>query len=350
MYTTIHSALLMWYDQHRRVLPWRAPSGGVPNPYHVYLSEVMLQQTTVATVCGYFNQFIAKWPTVSDLAAASLDEILVAWQGLGYYRRARHLHETVRKVAALPEWPQTVAALKQLPGVGDYTAAAVAAIAFNQPTVPVDGNVMRVMARLEGLTGTMPTLKKGVIKRVQPFAELGRAGDFAQALMDLGATICRPQNPTCVQCPLRQNCYAYAHHAQAMLPTRAAKAAKPTRYGAAFVMANPQGEILLRRRPHTGLLAGMIEVPGTEWTEGPIRLPSFAQQWLPLTPSVHHTFTHFHLHLTVYYRCLADYVPKEGEFWAAPTQFPRYALPTVMKKVLAATRRVWYSHNNGENI
>ncbi len=350
LFAKIHGLLLDWYSCQGRTLPWRAKMGQTPNPYHVYLSEVMLQQTTVTTVIPYFNRFIERWPTLFDLAKAPLHDILVAWQGLGYYRRAHHLYQAAQQLAALPEWPGTVSALRQLAGVGEYTAAAVAAIAFQQPVVPVDGNIVRVMARLFGLASPPPLLKHQVQQQAQQFAMLPQPGHFAQALMDLGARVCRPHAPLCNHCPLQSLCQAYTQGTQTLWPTRAPKIPKPHRYGAAFIIMNPRGEILLRRRPNTGLLAGLMEVPGTEWSETPPSLPDFAQSWTVLSPSVRHTFSHFHLHLTLYQGGLSPFPSNQGEFWVKPLDLCDYPMPAVMKKVLAASEPLWYSLNNGENI
>jgi A/G-specific adenine glycosylase len=292
----------------------------------------MLQQTTVATVKGYFHRLIEKWPQLADMAKASLDEVLVVWQGLGYYSRARNLHKTVQQLDQQGFFPQTVQELKQLPGVGEYTAAAVAAIAFNQPVIPVDGNVIRVTARVFGLEEPMPQLKKAVIQRAHLLTSPERAGDFAQALMDLGATVCRPVQPLCEGCPLQSFCQAYAKGLQNHLPTKTPKAFKPTRYGAVFMITNDQGEILFRKRADQGLLAGMVELPGTEWTEEQVALPDFAKNWQRKPKTVKHTFTHFHLELTVYQNKEED-SPVKG-FWVNLENLGQYPVPTVIKKVL----------------
>jgi len=321
--------MLRWYDQHARTLPWRALKGQQQNPYYVLLSEVMLQQTTVATVKAYFERFIDQWPTLNAMAQASLDEILVAWQGLGYYSRARNLHKALRQLSEQQSFPQAPDDLKKLSGVGDYTANAVAAIAFNQPVVPVDGNVIRVLARVFGLTQPLPMLKKTVSEKALLLADSDRPGDFAQSLMDLGSLVCRPQQPRCEICPVASMCVGYKAGLQQTLPVKAVKLPKPTRYGIAFLNVNEHRQIWLRRRPEKGLLGGMIEVPGTEWTEVPIEPLSGRLQ----RGVVKHTFTHFHLRLTVYE---TNETPQETEgFWADTNALERYALPTVMKKVLA---------------
>ncbi|RZI47157.1 A/G-specific adenine glycosylase [Candidatus Finniella inopinata] len=328
--------LLHWYDSNRRTLPWRALKGQKPNPYHVLLSEIMLQQTTVATVIAYFERFIGQWPTLEAMAKASLDDVLVAWQGLGYYSRARNLHKALGQLADLPSFPQTPDDLRKLPGVGDYTAKAIASIAFDQPVVPVDGNVIRVVARVFGLTQALPMLKKTVAEKALLLAADDRPGDFAQSLMDLGSMICRPQQPRCDRCPLRSLCKGYEDSLQHTLPIKAVKPPKPTRYGCAFLTMNKQGQIWLRRRPEKGLLGGMIEVPGTAWAEQPTELVHDGL-WRGI---VKHTFTHFHLNLSVY-ETTKD--PEEilgfpTGFWADTKALDQQALPTVMKKVLAFLR------------
>lgn len=241
--------LLKWYDIHGRDLPWRTKGNIKPNPYHVWLSEVMLQQTTVATVTNYFYRFIHRWPTLNDLALASLDDILVAWQGLGYYSRARNLYKAAQHFQNLKGLPQSITDLKKLPGVGDYTAAALAAIIYGDEVVPVDGNVIRVLARVFALQQPLPLLKKAIFEKTRLLEKGERPGDFAQALMDLGAIICRSKNPMCEQCPLKVLCQAYAKGWQKKLPVPALKKPKPVRYGAVFLIQNEKREIRLRYRP-----------------------------------------------------------------------------------------------------
>ncbi|MFZ3235523.1 MAG: A/G-specific adenine glycosylase, partial [Stellaceae bacterium] len=257
--------LLVWYDRHRRDLPWRAPPGRLSDPYRVWLSEIMLQQTVVATVRPYFERFVMRWPDVAALAAASLDDILQEWQGLGYYARARNLHACARVVAGRhgSVFPPEPAALRALPGVGGYTAAAIAAIAFDQPVAAVDGNVERVVARLYAVAEPIATARPRLNALAAALVPDRRAGDFAQAMMDLGATICTPQRPRCVLCPWRRACAAAARGVAEDLPARAAKQPRPQRYGVAFWLTRPDGAVLLRRRPEKGLLGGMIEIPST---------------------------------------------------------------------------------------
>lgn len=334
--------LLTWYDRHRRAMPWRAPPGQAAEPYHVWLSEIMLQQTTVATVGPYFERFLSRWPTVADLAAADLDEVLHGWQGLGYYARARNLHKCANVVANElgGVFPETEAGLLKLPGIGPYTAAAIAAIAFDRRATVVDGNVERVMARLfavqEPLPGSKETLRAHAIS-VTPDA---RFGDYAQATMDLGATICSPTKPACTICPLTGLCAARRLGIAEELPKKTPKAQRPTRRGVAFWIVAPDGSVLLRRRVESGLLGGMMEVPSTDWvpdgawtTAEAIKQAPLQADWQEVTGMVRHTFTHFHLELTVLAARVDDTSGLDG-VWCAPGKFSAYALPTVMKKVV----------------
>jgi A/G-specific adenine glycosylase len=332
--------LLTWYDRHRRNLPWRAPPGQRPDPYRVWLSEIMLQQTTVATVGPYFDRFVARWPDVSSLAAASLDEVLHLWQGLGYYARARNLHACARAVAAHHggQFPDTVEALRGLPGVGEYTAAAIGAIAFDRPEAAVDGNVERVVARLFAVRDAMPAAKTRLRALAKSLVPVERAGDFAQAMMDLGATICTPRRPRCVLCPWRTNCAAAALGIAEDLPARAEKPERPLRFGVVFWLSRPDGAILLRRRPDRGLLGGMIELPTTDWREEPwteaaaIAVAPAAADWIALPGTVLHGFTHFRLELAL--MAGTSLAPVDG-IWAKPAEFGEYAFPTLTKKLVS---------------
>jgi A/G-specific adenine glycosylase len=330
------AALLAWYDRHRRRLPWRAAPGARPDPYRVWLSEIMLQQTTAATVGPYFDRFVARWPDVSALAAASLDEVLQEWQGLGYYARARNLHACARAVAGRcgGTFPDEKPALRTLPGVGEYTAAAIAAIGFDRREAAVDGNAERVMARLYGIAEPLPTAKPRLRAMTAGLVPERRAGDFAQALMDLGATICTPKKPRCVLCPWRRSCVAAAQGVAADLPASAAKPERPQRYGVAFWLTRGDGAILLRRRPERGLLGGMEEIPSTPWRAEPwsrdeaIRAAPAPVPWSALPGTVRHGFTHFRLELAI----LAGRGDADG-IWARPDRLAEHALPTLMKKV-----------------
>lgn len=338
--------LLGWYDRHRRVMPWRALPGQLPDPYHVWLSEIMLQQTTVATVGPYFERFLVLWPTVAALAAADLDDVLHAWQGLGYYARARNLHKCAKVVAGElgGVFPDREADLLKLPGIGPYTAAAIAAIAFGRKATVVDGNVERVMARLFAVHDPLPGAKETLHAHAATLTPDARCGDYAQAVMDLGATICSPKNPACGICPFNDACAARRLGIAADLPKKSPKAERPTRRGVAFWIVAPDGSVLLRRRVESGLLGGMMEVPSTEWVPDGVWTTAealkYAPQgisvtagWQPVTGLVRHTFTHFHLELTVL-AARVDAGSDPDGIWCAPDRFGEFALPTVMKKVV----------------
>jgi A/G-specific adenine glycosylase len=328
--------LLAWYDRHRRSLPWRAPADSRPDPYRVWLSEIMLQQTTVATVAPYFDRFVARWPDVSALAAASLDEVLQLWQGLGYYARARNLHACARAVVERHggRFPDDPAALRALPGIGPYSAAAIAAIAFDRPTAAIDGNVERVVARLYAVLEPFPAAKPRLRTLAAALVPERRTGDFAQALMDLGATICTPRQPRCVLCPWRACCAAARAGMADAIPARAAKPERPARYGVAFWLTRGDGAVLLRRRPENGLLGGMTEIPSTPWRSEPwaldeaVGIAPAAADWAPLPGTVRHGFTHFRLELAI--------VAGRGEvdgLWSRIDRLGEHPLPTLMKKV-----------------
>ena len=329
---------MAWYDRHRRNLPWRAPPGVRPDPYRVWLSEIMLQQTAVATVGPYFDQFVARWPDISALAAASLDEVLLLWQGLGYYARARNLHDCARVLVARhgAVFPDNSAALRALPGIGDYTAAAIAAIAFDRRGAAIDGNVERVVARLYAVREPLPAAKPRLRALATALVPEQRAGDFAQALMDLGATICTPRRPRCALCPWRACCAAASAGLAEDLPMRAEKPERPLRHGVAFWLTQADGAVLLRRRPEKGLLGGMIEIPSTPWRTAPwtlaeaVRAAPAAVEWSALPGTVRHGFTHFLLELGV----VAGKTEGIGEgLWSPVERLGDHALPTLMKKV-----------------
>lgn len=347
----LEKSLLVWYDINQRVLPWRAVPGHAPNPYHVWLSEIMLQQTTVATVKDYFSRFVTRWPVIEDLAKATLDEVFHNWQGLGYYSRARNLHNCaqtlVREFKGI--LPREASVLERLPGVGPYTAAAIAAIAYDQPIVPVDGNVVRVFSRLFASETPLPALKNEVQALAKKMVPTQRSGDFAQSLMDLGSTVCRPRNPLCEVCPLQKACKGYHKGLAAHLPRPAVKGIKPRRYGIAFWVENNQREILLERRPDKGLLAGLVGLPTTVWRDTPWEVeprglvaeetftdaPEGVEAWEHLPGIVRHTFTHFHLELKIAKG--RSNVPQKG-LWSSFDNLKSHALPTVMKKVIQAVR------------
>ncbi len=335
--------LVDWYDRHRRVLPWRSPPGERADPYHVWLSEIMLQQTTVAAVGPYFRDFLARWPTVAHLAAADLDDVLRAWAGLGYYARARNLHKCARVVAADHggRFPDDEEGLRQLPGIGAYTAAAIAAIAFDRPAAAVDGNVERVLSRVFTVWEPLPASKPVIRDLAARLVPDRRAGDYTQALFDLGATVCTPRKPRCMLCPWAEFCLARADGVQEQLPAKAAKAEQPTRYGVAFFVTDRDGNVLLRRRKEQGLLGGMMEVPSGDWTAAPAdiaaalaRAPVGAAPWRTLPGAVRHTFTHFHLHLIVVAGRVDMAPPVPDGVWVPPDRLGAEALPTVMRKVV----------------
>ncbi len=326
------SDLLRWYDANARVMPWRISpvdraNGVVPDPYRIWLSEVMLQQTTVAAVRAYFHRFTARWPTVQDLAAATDADVMAEWAGLGYYARARNLLACARAVVADHggHFPNTSATLQTLPGVGPYTAAAIAAIAFDEPATVVDGNVERVMARLYNLETPLPAAKPALTALAAALTPPIRPGDYAQAVMDLGATICTPRKPACSLCPWLAACQARIADTQATLPRKTAKPAKPTRNGTLWLARRPDGTWLVETRPAKGLLGGMLGFPGTDW-DGAGGPEPLAADWRRLG-EVRHTFTHFHLILDVLLAHTAA-SPIRGSYTALrPSD-----LPTVMRK------------------
>jgi len=338
------SLLLAWYDRHRRRLPWRALPGEASDPYRVWLSEIMLQQTTVKAVGPYFDKFLARWPTVTALAAASLDEVLSAWAGLGYYSRARNLHACAVAVARDHggAFPDTEEGLRALPGIGPYTAAAIAAIAFARRTMPVDGNIERVVSRLFTVEAPLPEAKPEIQRLAATLLGPARAGDSAQALMDLGATICTPKRPACALCPLDAGCAARARGDQESFPRKLPKKTGALRRGAAFVVRRGD-EILVRTRVAKGLLGGMTEVPTSEWRAGHDDAAARAQapqiagvQWHRKAGLVTHVFTHFPLELVVYTATLRGRTrAPDGMRWVKLEALDDQAFPTVMRKVIA---------------
>lgn len=342
----VAAELLAWYDAHAREMPWRiGPSdraaGIKPDPYRVWLSEIMLQQTTVAAVEGYFLAFTKRWPTVEDLANAEDSDVMAAWAGLGYYARARNLLKCARKVrddfgGLFPKERET---LLSLPGIGPYTASAIGAIAFDQPQTVVDGNVERVMARLFAIHTPLPTAKAELTVRATELTPTERPGDYAQAVMDLGATICTPRNPACGICPLREPCLARVQGTAADLPAKLPKKAKPVRFGIVYVARREDGAWLLERRPDKGLLGGMLGWPTTEWREDGhvVDNPPFAAEWEETGAEVRHTFTHFHLRLAVQKVVVGDVQPKRGVF-LTQEEFGPSDLPTLMRKAFDLAR------------
>jgi A/G-specific adenine glycosylase len=341
--------LLTWYDRHRRALPWRAQPGRRADPYQVWLSEIMLQQTTVRAVAPYYAKFLRRWPDLPALAAASLDEVLAAWAGLGYYARARNMHACARVLVAEhgAKFPASEAGLRELPGIGAYTAAAIAAIAFDQAAMPIDGNVERVVARLYAVPKPLPAGKAEIALLARALAPAQHAGDFAQAMMDLGATICTPKKPACVLCPWSGVCEAQARGEAELFPRRTPKRDGELRRGAAFVARRADGCLLLRTRPANGLLGGMAEVPTTVWkadfdeTAAIGAAPHFqpphrSRAWRKINGVVRHVFTHFPLELTVYRTevPLGAKAP-QGMRWVGIADLADEALPSLMRKVVA---------------
>jgi len=342
--------LLAWYDRHARALPWRVPpqdraEGVLPDPYRVWLSEIMLQQTTVPHAAPYFLRFTERWPTVAHLAAAEDADVMAAWAGLGYYARARNLLKCARVVAEdhAGRFPRTEDALRALPGIGAYTAAAVAAIAFDRPATVVDGNVERVMARLHAVETPLPAAKPILVAHAEALTPPERPGDYAQAVMDLGATLCTPKSPACGICPWREPCAARAAGTAPDLPRKSPKAAKPTRRGAVFVAVTPSGALLMETRPPKGLLGGMPAPPTTDWTEDgpadPLAEAPVPADWRGLDAEARHVFTHFQLILTIFVATAAEesrpargaFVPRaRAQVGNTPTAFAkalRLALP-----------------------
>jgi A/G-specific adenine glycosylase len=331
---------LKWWDRNRRELAWRAPPGVAPDPYRVWLSEVLLQQTTARAAAPYYQAFVAKWPRVEDLAAAPSEAVISAFAGLGYYSRARNLHACAKEIAGRGgRFPSDEAGLRALPGVGAYTAAAIAAIAFGRKAAPVDGNVARILARLVGLEQPIARAKAEIATMARALAPTERAGDFAQALMDIGATTCRPRNPDCAACPLSGICAALRSGSPDDYPRRTGSKPKPRREGAVFFVRRADGAFLARRRPPRGLLASTVELPGTDWTgEGPDRtLAAIAPvdaRWRRLSGGVEQVFTHFALRLTVYAAPFDGGAP-DGHFWVAADAVDRAGFSSVMLKAVA---------------
>lgn len=334
----VATPLLAWYDRHRRVLPWRAAAGATADPYRVWLSEVMLQQTTVATVRPRFEAWVARWPTFADLAAADEGEVMAAWAGLGYYARARNLLAAARRIAAEHDGqlPDTEAALRGLPGFGDYTAAAVAAIAFGRRAVVVDANVERVTARLFAIDAPVPGARRAIRQAADTITPDERAGDFAQAMMDLGATVCTARAPRCLLCPLAGTCAALRTGMPDRFPVKPAKKQRPHRHGTIFWLEH-DGYVLLEKRPDEGLLGGMRALPTGPWTDEPPGLAGApaAVEWRWLDLRVSHAFTHFTLELAL--AVGHAHQAGQGLWWPVDT-LGKAGLPTVFAKAAEAVR------------
>ncbi|MEZ5782178.1 MAG: A/G-specific adenine glycosylase [Rhizobiaceae bacterium] len=344
---SVPAKLLAWYDRHHRDLPWRVSpqaiaAGTRPDPYRVWLSEIMLQQTTVEAVKPYFLAFTQTWPNVQALALAPQEDVMKAWAGLGYYSRARNLKKCAEAIISQRsgKFPDDEVGLRSLPGIGPYTAGAIAAIAFNKPAVVVDGNVERVISRLYAIERPVREAKQDIRSFVKALVPIARPGDFAQAMMDLGATICSPRRPACMMCPLRDDCAALAEGDPERFPLKIVKTEKPARRGAAFVAVRPDGAVLLRKRPEMGLLGGMTEVPGTAWTsridgETGADAAPFVSDWR-FSGQITHVFTHFSLTLDVLLAEVDGRMALDESWWSTPSELPFEALPTVMKKVIEA--------------
>jgi len=338
--------LLNWYDENARKMLWRVPPqhrkrGVRPDPYRVWLSEIMLQQTTVVTVGAYFEKFINLWPDIQSLADAPEDDVLAAWAGLGYYARARNLVKCARHVACEfnGKFPRTCHDLERLPGIGPYTSAAIAAIAFDLPETVVDGNVERVMARYFAITQPLPEAKPTLREAAKSLTPRTRPGDYAQAVMDLGAGVCTPRNPICDQCPLSQSCQALAQGIASDLPARRPKPKKPVRHGIVYVARRADGAILLEKRADKGLLGGMLAFPTSDWGDCPDEAPPLKANWLSLNEQVKHTFTHFHLTLTVEIAVVPNGPKPPRGFFVPAADFSPSTLPTLMRKVHALATR-----------
>jgi len=336
----LSQSLLAWYDIHRRVLPWRAAKGRPADPYRVWLSEIMLQQTTVQAVGNYYRKFLARWPHVAALAKASQEDVLAAWAGLGYYARARNLHAAAKLVAGDMggKFPATAEGLRVLPGVGGYTSAAIAAIAYDEKQAAMDANAERVIARLFAVKTPLPRGKKEMHAHCQALVP-ERAGDFAQALMDLGSAICTPRRPACPNCPLSADCQARKLGIQEQLPVKAPKAVRPLKRGAAFVVRDKSGAVLLVKRPDKGLLASMLEPPLGPWEDSfpskaaALKQAPFEADWIKRPGIVRHGFTHFELEAQVYVAEVSKRPQFHGD-WVATERLREVALPTVMRKIV----------------
>ncbi|RCL01805.1 MAG: A/G-specific adenine glycosylase [Candidatus Tokpelaia sp. JSC085] len=340
----VASILLNWYDKHHRTFPWRVTppekkTGRKNDPYHVWLSEIMLQQTTVETVKSYFIKFIRKWPDIKALSCASQDDILKAWSGLGYYCRAHNLKACADKIVTEynGHFPQDIELLRNLPGIGEYTAAALATIAFDIPQVVVDSNVERVMSRLFRVKISFPEAKKEIWQQTKSITPSHRSGDFAQAMMDLGASLCTYKRPHCLLCPLNHLCLAFKQDEPENFPVRKPRAAKAIRTGIAFVALSKNGRVYLQKRHMKGLLGGMSEIPNhfaLHASKTDISLAPFATPWI-YQGDIIHGFTHFTLSMSVYLGTNIDETTGKSGWWVKIEDLEKEALPTVMKKSLA---------------
>ena len=342
----LQDQLLAWYDRHQRVLPWRARAGKRPDPYHVWLSEIMLQQTTVITVGPYFRKFLDLFPTVQAMAKAPLDDVLAAWAGLGYYARARNLHKCAVIVARdyKGKFPDTVDALLDLPGIGPYTAAAISSIAFDQPAVAVDGNVERVVSRFFAIEEPLPASKSSIREGAAYLAEgVKRPGDFTQAFMELGATICVPRSPKCPLCPWQKDCAAHAQGIEETLPRKMPKKKKPERSGKVFWVTNGKRgnalKFLVEKKVKKGLYENMYLLPTTNWLEAKPTVENavvsiFSDAEKSSQDSIRHVFTHFDLDLEIWQTQIAEKSKPEGMIWISSNDLAKYGFPSLMTKVI----------------
>lgn len=333
----IRGKILAWYDKNHRKLPWRAPPGQKMEPYKVWLSEIMLQQTVVNAVIPYFLKFTQLWPTVNDLSNAKSEEVMKHWAGLGYYARARNLHACAKVIVKDygGKFPDSRAELKKLPGIGDYTSAAITAIAFNKPAPVMDGNIERVVARLYAVKGQLPKIKSQLKEKVEQLFTEDRPGDLAQALMDLGAGICTPKSPKCMLCPINHKCTAHAKGIQESLPEKARKKAKPQKHGFVYWIEDGKGNVLLHKRPEKGMLGGMMGFPTSEWNEKPDELKEF-KNTKSKKEKVLHNFTHFDLTLTV--KAGQGSFKGKEYIWHPVNDIEEIGFPTLFKKTLKIAR------------
>ncbi len=341
---SIAARTLAWFDTHRRTLPWRAAPGERADPYRVWLSEILLQQTTTAGAAPYYREFLRRWPNVAALAAAPLEAVMSAFAGLGYYSRARNLHACARAVvAAGGQFPSDETGLRALPGIGPYTAAAIAAIAFERSATPIDGNIARIVSRLAGFSAPIASNRAAIEEFARTLTPQARAGDFAQALMDIGATLCRPKNPACLMCPLRPDCRAAASGDPDAYPGRVVKKARPEKVGAAFFAAREDGAFLARRRPPRGLLGATMELPGGPWRVGEILEVTaedapFAAAWRRLPGHVDHVFTHFALRLALFSAPVGKLAAPEGMVFILPQEIDGAGFSGLMRKAALQAR------------
>lgn len=335
----IHTRLLSWYDKHRRILPWRTQPGSYPDPYSIWLSEIMLQQTTVATVKAYYQNFITRWPSIRQLAEAPLEEVLAAWAGLGYYARARNLHACARQIYEQYHglFPKSEDELQRLPGIGAYTAAAISAIAFDMPCVAVDGNVERIMTRLHTIDTPPKKNKKLIIEKSQLLASSTRPGDFAQALMDLGSTVCTPKNPKCLVCPIKSYCSAFQLDKIHLYPRKEINQKKPKRHAAIFILTNDRN-ILIQKQPNHGIFGGMFIFPSTPLKqdtklEAMLDYAPHKIKWRKLDGLIKHIFTHFVCESHVFIGKTRSNIKLDlDKKWISLEELPKLGLPTLMIK------------------